>query len=53
MKRIQRQALEALHEVAEHHLVKQFEMGNLLAIHAKCITVQKSDLVLAQKIKNH
>ena len=39
IKRIQRQALEALQEVAEHHMMKQFEMGQMLAIHAKCITV--------------
>ena len=39
MKRIQRKALEALQEVAEHHIVKQFEMGQMLAIHAKRVTV--------------
>ena len=53
MKRIQRQALEALQEVAEMHLVQQFEMGQLCAIHANWVTVQSSDLVLAQKIKKH
>ena len=51
MKRIQRQALEALQEAAENHMVKQFEMGNLLAIHANRVTVRSSDLVLGNKIK--
>jgi len=44
--------LEALHEAAEHHMVKQFEMGNLCAIHANRVTVQSKDLVLANRIKD-
>ena len=53
MKRIQRQALEALQEVAEMYLVQQFKMGQLCALHANWVTVQSKDLVLAQKIKKH
>ena len=53
MKRIQGKALEALQEVAEMHLVQQFEIGLLCAIYASWVTVQSSDLVLAQRIKKH
>ena len=53
MKRIQRQALEALQEVAEHHVLQQLEMGQMLAIHAKHITLQSCDLVMAKKIKEY
>ena len=52
MKRIQRQALEALQEAAEMHLVQQFEMNQLCAIHANWVAVQSKDLVLAQKSRN-
>ena len=53
MKKIQRQALEALQEVAEMHLVQQFKIDQLCAMHANWVTVQFQDLVLAQKIKKH
>lgn len=42
-------AIEALQEAAESHLVKLFEDANLLAIHAKRVTLQEKDFVLAKR----
>ena len=47
----QRSALEALHEASEAYLVDLLEDANLLAIHARCITLQPRDIQLAQRIR--
>ena len=47
--RFQPQAIYALHYAAESHLVKLFEDANLLARHAKRITVSDSDIKLVQR----
>ena len=43
-------AVEALHEVSEDYLITLLEDANLLAIHAKCITLQPRDIQLACRI---
>ena len=45
--RWQRSALECLHEGAEAYMVSLLEDANLLAIHARRITVQPRDIQLA------
>ena len=50
-KRFQESALSALQEAAEAYLVTLLEEANLCAIHAKRVTVQPKDIVLAQKIR--
>ena len=43
-------AIDALHEGAEDYLITLLEDANLLAIHARCITIQPRDIQLAQRI---
>mmetsp|Transcript_27074 Transcript_27074/g.68263 ORF Transcript_27074/g.68263 Transcript_27074/m.68263 type:complete len:175 (+) Transcript_27074:110-634(+) len=49
--RFQSQALLALQEAAEAHLVGLFEDTNLCAIHARRVTIMKKDLQLAVRIR--
>ena len=49
--RFQSTALAALQEVAENFLVGLFEDVNLLAVHAKRVTVMPHDIRLALKIR--
>ena len=44
-------SIEALQEAAEAYLVKLFEDANLLAIHAKPITIQEKDIKLVRRIR--
>ena len=44
-------AIEALHEGAEDYLVTLLEDANLLAIHARRVTVQPRDIQLARRIR--
>ncbi|XP_047045984.1 histone H3-like [Lolium rigidum] len=44
------QALLALQEAAEYHLVDLFERANLCAIHAKRVTLMQKDIYLARRI---
>ena len=46
--RIQSTAIAALQEAVEAELVKLFEDANLCAIHAKRVTIRKSDTHLKQ-----
>ena len=50
--RFQRAAIEALQESSEALLVKLFEITNILASHAKRITILKKDVELAKYILN-
>ena len=43
-------ALEALHEAAENYMVSLMEDANLLAIHARRVTLQPRDIQLARRI---
>ena len=49
--RFHSQALLALQEAAEAYIVGLFEDTNLCAIHAKRVTVQRSDMDLARRIR--
>ncbi len=49
--RFKPEAIEALHYAAEAHLVRLFEDANLLARHAKRITVYKTDINLVRRIR--
>ncbi|CAD7969324.1 unnamed protein product [Amoebophrya sp. A120] len=49
--RFQSQALLALQEAAEAHLVGLFEDTNLCALHARRVTIMKKDLQLAVRIR--
>jgi histone H3/H4 len=49
--RWQAQALLALQEAAEYHLVGLFEDANLCAIHAKRVTLMVKDIQLARRIR--
>ena len=49
--RWQRTALLALQECSEAFLVSLFEDVNLIAIHAKRVTIMPKDMRLAQKIR--
>ena len=49
--RWQRSALECLHEGAEAYMVGLLEDANLLAIHARRITLQPRDIQLARRIR--
>lgn len=51
--RMRADALEALREAAEAHLVKTLEDGNRLAIHARRVTIRPSDMQLAQVIQRN
>ncbi|XP_066363881.1 histone H3-like centromeric protein CENH3 [Miscanthus floridulus] len=44
------EALLALQEAAEFHLIELFEVANLCAIHAKRVTVMQKDIQLARRI---
>ena len=46
-----RSAVEALHQAAEDYLVTIMEDANLLAIHARRVTVQPRDIQLARRIR--
>ena len=46
-----RNAVEALHEAAEIYLTGIMEDANLLAIHARRVTVQPRDIQLARRIR--
>ena len=46
-----RSAVEALHQAAEDYLVTIMEDANLLAIHARRVTVQPRDIQLARRIQ--
>ena len=50
--RFQKAAIEALQESSEALLVKLFEVTNILASHAKRITILKKDVELAKYILN-
>ena len=43
-------AVDALHEGAEDYLISLLEDANLLAIHARRITIQPRDIQLARRI---
>lgn len=49
--RWQGQAMLALQEAAEAHLVSLFEDANLCTIHAKRVTVMPKDIQLARRIR--
>jgi len=49
--RIQAVALEALQHAAEAYLVLLFEDTNLLALHAKRVTIMPKDIQLARRIR--
>ena len=51
--RFQTQAILALQEAAEAYLVGLFEDTNLLAIHAKRITIMAKDMQLARRIRGN
>ena len=51
--RFQSTALAALQEAAENFLVGLFEDVNLLAVHAKRVTVMPHDIRLALRIRDH
>ena len=44
-------AVDALHEGAEDYLITLMEDANLLAIHARYITIQPRDIQLARRIR--
>ena len=44
-------AIDALHEAAEDYLIILLEDANLLAIHARHVTVQPRDIQLAHRIR--
>ena len=46
-----RGAIEAIHEGAESYMISLLEDANLLAIHARRITVQPRDIQLARRIR--
>ena len=49
--RFQPLAIEAIHRASEEYLVKLFQDTNLLAIHAKRITIMLKDILLARRIR--
>ncbi|RXG68887.1 histone H3, partial [Armadillidium vulgare] len=49
--RVQVLALEALQEAAEAFLVSIFEEANLCSLHAKRVTLFRSDMTLARRIR--
>ena len=44
-------AIEALHEAAESYLIRLMEDANLLAIHARRVTIQPRDFELVRRIR--
>ena len=51
--RWQAQAVLALQEAAEAHLIVLFEDSNLCAIHAKRVTIMPKDMMLARRIRGN
>ena len=51
--RFQSTMITALHEAAENFIVGLFEDVNLLAVHAKRVTVMCRDIRLALRIRDH
>jgi histone H3/H4 len=49
--RFQKPAINALQEAAEEHLVNLLEDVQLAAVHSKRVTIQKKDLLLAQRLR--
>ena len=49
--RFQSAAIGALQEAAEAFLIQIFEIANMCAIHAKRVTIQPKDILLAQRIR--
>lgn len=49
--RFQSKAIEALQEAAEMFLVAEFDIANLLAIHAKRVTLMPRDMHLIAKLR--
>lgn len=49
--RFTKDALLCVHEAAEAYLVGLFEDTNLLAIHARRVTIQPKDIQLARRIR--
>ncbi|GAA6059914.1 hypothetical protein JCM10212_005297 [Sporobolomyces blumeae] len=47
----QASALHALQEASEHYLVDLFSDCNLCAIHAKRVTIQPKDMLLARRLR--
>ena len=45
------EAVDALHETSEDYLITLLEDANLLAIHAKHVTLQPRDIQLARRIR--
>eukprot|EP00978_Attheya_sp_CCMP212_P046296 scaffold382856_cov59-Attheya_sp.AAC.1 len=45
-------AIAAVHTAAEDYMTKIFESTNLLAIHAKRVTINEKDMQLAQKLRD-
>ncbi|KJA15675.1 hypothetical protein HYPSUDRAFT_148776 [Hypholoma sublateritium FD-334 SS-4] len=50
--RFQSSAVVALQEAAEAYLVGLFEDTNLVAIHAKRVTIMPRDIILARKLRS-
>ena len=50
--RVQHSAMMALQAAAEAFIVTMFEEANLLAIHAKRVTVQEKDIALLRAIRD-
>ena len=51
--RYTKDAMLALQEAAEAHLIKLFEDTNLLAIHAERVTIKPKDMQLARRIRGN
>ncbi len=49
--RVSKNAMLALQEAAESHLIEIFEHSNLCAIHAKRVTIMPKDMQLARRIR--
>lgn len=50
--RVQRVAIEALQHATEQYMIDMLEYANIIAIHAKRVTVTPSDLDLALRIRD-
>ncbi|KAE8218678.1 hypothetical protein CF326_g9113 [Tilletia indica] len=51
--RFQSAAIGALQEASEAYLVSLFEDTNLAAIHAKRVTIQPKDMILARRLRGN
>jgi histone H3/H4 len=49
--RFQLEAIMALQEAAEAYLVQMFEDCQLLAIHAKRVTIMRQDIVMLKRLR--